>query len=430
VSDSYVSSYSNLFPGHAHQYRRRRNQRQQPRRQIYRASEGQQPDFDQIVERENLLAIFDHLRREGGKAPGPDALAYDHFTRGEIARILEVVSESIRRHRYRPHPTRPVAVPKGNGRFRQLQLPGIVDRVVAKSVAEAVSPTIEAILLPGVYGFRPNRGIADMLLAMETMTVEQDRFVWAIDDIAAAFPNVRIADVMADFRRHFDDENLLWLVEAVLRGHGGQAHQVGLDQGSALSPVSFNLRAHHGLDLPLDAAGSGNPVWYRWADNLAHLGRTVSEGHQALQRTRELLQAAGLTLKGEDGPPVNLRRQEAYREILGFRIRHQEDRLRYALGRRARENLERSLEELHGQTDAVQTARQTLRGWIAAYGPAFESELEDDETVTQVLTIAARKGFRELGSEAEVRGWLRESGQLWLEERERILAQSDHGENA
>ena len=63
----------------------------------------------------------------------------------------------------------------------------------------------------------------------------------------------------------------------------------------------------------------------------------MTEGNQALQRARALLQPAGLSLKGEDGPAANLQRRGARVEILGFQVSYRDGRLRYGLGKKASE---------------------------------------------------------------------------------------------
>ena len=41
------------------------------------------------------------------------------------------------------------------------------------------------------------------------------------------------------------------------------------------------------------------PLWFRYADNLVYVVRSVSEGRRVLTRIRRLLRKAGLVLKGE-----------------------------------------------------------------------------------------------------------------------------------
>jgi hypothetical protein len=126
----------------------------------------------------------------------------------------------------------------------------VIDLIIAKAVQLAIMPTLAPVFRPSVFGFRPERSIQGMLLAIEKAAMERSCWVIAQDDIRAAFDNVPIADSMADFRQHIGDADLLWLIEALLRGADGQGRTVGIDQGNAVSPVALLLRLHYALSLP------------------------------------------------------------------------------------------------------------------------------------------------------------------------------------
>jgi hypothetical protein len=434
MSDYHTSSRRYIFAKHGRPDRFRhweqRQQRRQGRQLVYQPVPGQEPDFARIIDPENLLLAYNRLRAEGGEAPGIDGLSYSDFSRAEIAAVLRVVAQQLQQRHYRPRPTRQVRIPKGSGGFRKLRLMIVIDRIIAKAVPMAIMPTLDPVFLPGVFGFRPERSIQGMLLAIEKAATERDCWVIAQDDIRAAFDNVPIADVMADFRQHLGDRDLLWLIEALLRGAKGQERTVGIDQGNAVSPVALLLRLHYALSLPqlvdtidstTNAADQDNPSrQFQYADNLVYLCRSVTEGNQALQRARALLQPAGLSLKGEDGPPVNLKRQGTRVGILGFRVSYRDGRLRYGLGGKAWKSLEQRLAEAHGAADPGRAAVAAVRGWLEAHGPAFE-DAEECEALERVRRTAARMGFRELDTEEGLMGWLREARQRWLAARSSAL---------
>jgi retron-type reverse transcriptase len=426
------------------------------RKSIYRPILGHQPTLEEIIHPENLLNAYLQLSVTGGEAPGVDGLRYCDFSVGEMAKILKIVSHTISVFSYRPYPTRSVRIPKTGNRFRELQLPTVIDRVIAKSLQYAISPAIDASLLPGVYGFRAGRGIWDMLLAIERTASLQNRWVLAIDDIRDAFPSILIDDVLSDLRGLFSDTELLRFIETVLRGYRGQEHTRGIDQGIAVGPDLLNLRLHHALDQPFTTACPGTPPWFRWADNLVYLCQSVSEGSNAQILARDLLQNAGFTLKGEDGPPVNLRRQGARVAILGFLISLRQGRLHYELPRSSWDDLGQALEKAHQASNPVDTANATIRGWLNANGPALESaelataqDENDSEQhdrriqplnstmlartssdvcepgisrmISRIRQIAAQMGFREIIAEATLLAWMRNSCQQWQSARERVF---------
>lgn len=131
-----------------------------------------------------------------------------------------------------------------------------------------------------------------------------------------------------------------------------------------------------------------HPLWFRYADNLCRLNESVPEGEQALAAIRQLLSPLGMSLKGEDGAS-DLRTRKA--QLLGFSLKYRDEKLVYGLGKRARDQLRRGLEDAYGEQNPNTSALEVLRGWVSSYGPAFETGGIDPE---EVLTIAAEYDFR------------------------------------
>jgi hypothetical protein len=87
----------------------------------------------------------------------------------------------------------------------------------------------------------------------------------AVDDVRKAFDNVVIADVVKDHHHYLKDPALPALTAVVLRGGGGAARRVGIDQDTPYSPVALNVRLHHLHDValaedPSSPPGSGSPT--------------------------------------------------------------------------------------------------------------------------------------------------------------------------
>ena len=105
------------------------------------------------------------------------------------------------------------------------------------------------------------------------------------------------------------------------------------------------------------------------------------------------LAQAGFTLKGADGPPVDLRRGGTA-QLLGMGLSLQGGRLRFQLGTDAWPDLEQDLMRAHAASDPPAMAAAILAGWVEAQGPAFES-LPEDEALAGIRPVAATLGFRE-----------------------------------
>jgi hypothetical protein len=255
-----------------------------------------------------------------------------------------------------------------------------------------------------------------MLIRLERTMVEQDLWVLAIDDIKDAFDHVNLKDLMDDHRRHLQDNKLLNLIEVVLRGGSDQDRRTGIEQGNAYSPTCLNVRLHHVHDLAFEQ-GRTNPSWLRYADNLVYPTRDVPEGLQILQQSKDLLQSSGFTLKGEDGPPVNLKEgQEAH--LLGFLLSYRDGQVAYGLDEGAWKGLEQNLERVHGTPNPPVHAAQAVQGWIGAYGPAFEGTRR--EALERVIGTAAFYGFRELATPEGLWKEWQSSWECWQRRRKAL----------
>ena len=84
----------------------------------------------------------------------------------------------------------------------------------------------------------------------------------------------------------------------------------------------------------------------------------------------------GLRLKGQDGPPVDLARNGAQVELLGFRLSKQEDRLCYELEDDAWQELKDDLAVAHLSDRPARKARAVTKGWLQGYAPALETDAE------------------------------------------------------
>lgn len=379
--------------------------------------------LEAVITDDTLCAALSLLRNRG-QAPGLDGITYADLGRSEIIdpdlgrsemwEAIRAAREAVHSRMYLPTEARRVGIPKDDGSLRYLLLRGIIDRAVSLATLHALSPIIDPILLPNVYGFRPRRSIWDLLASL-CQAVDRTGHAWLSHvDIERAFDSVPIASALQCYARHIPDEGLMWLVESILRGHGGVSQTVGIEQGCPMSPITLNILLHHVLDLSPRAAGQDYPLWYaRYADNLLLLCQSAFDGRERLAQVRRLLPHAGLRLKAQTGdPPINLRRQQAAVDILGFQARLVNDQLQFGIGMKAYTGLEESLLWALSAPAPSETARMVVRGWLTAVGPAVESV--GLGLVREVRQRASRMGFREVGREQELEVVLWESYQRWL----------------
>jgi len=366
--------------------------------------------FADIFAGENLIAYFKQLKRENGQAPGIDGLTYDDLNASEVGQIARHVSKSILAGTYKPQQTRRVDILKQNGiDVRTLKLGVIFDRVVAKALTNALTPTFEQVFMDGSWGFRPERSCMQMLADMEAIMIKTGSFVIAIDDIRNAFDNVPIEQTITAHQQLLTSTlatngtqadniaKLLTLIETVLKGHD-QQRTIGIDQGNPYSPTALNVLLQLNHDSPLHDNGT---LWFRYADNLVYLSRSVNEGHRILGSVREYLERVNMTLKGEPGTAINL--TEGNRaELLGTIVRMEEDRLTYSPGSEAWTKLNTCLAKAWESTVPQEAALAGVCGWVDSFGMTFESS---EDLIRRALMRASEFGFRELNPQDLDQRW-------------------------
>ena len=133
-----------------------------------------------LFDPEGLRESFE--RQDGRKAPGVDGVRKDDYAVGLDAR-LDDLSERLRRLGYRPQPVRRTYIPKGDGRYRPLVVPGFEDKLVQDRLSRILQAIWEPEFRDSSYGFRPGRSAHDALRRVaEVITNEGTSLMQALGD--------------------------------------------------------------------------------------------------------------------------------------------------------------------------------------------------------------------------------------------------------
>ncbi len=407
-------------PFDAHEYWQQRQSKRNQRARAELAAVGNDNEltFEKAFSRDRLYACWEQLKLKNGPAPGVDGITFDDVSPFELGQIAGMVSTAVLNGSYRPHPTRPVKIPKTSSGWRTLQIGILADRMVAKAFNIAVQSLLEEVYLDGSWGFRVGRSPLAMLADMEANMIKNDCWVITVDDIANAFDNVPIDRTIAAYsellnqhaNRLPDTGDYLQLLEVILKGSNPD-RRIGIDQGNPVSPSALNALLQVNHDTPLEQSGT---LWYRYADNLVYVTKSVSEGQQALCQARDLLCHVGMTLKGP-GYSTNLATGDT--ALLGLTLRTRDNCLQLTTGYQAWTKLDLVLEQAHESSNPHEAASAGLCGWMEACGFAFES---GEDVVREVLQHAARHGFHEVSRETVSGGW-NSSHRRWQECRKAAM---------
>lgn len=252
------------------------------------------PDFagitlERILEPSNLMEALTRVESNKG-APGVDGMKteelrqyiYDHP--GELRRM---VLEGT----YRPKPVKRVTIPKSEpGKFRELGIPTVTDRLVQQAVAQVLGLYYDAIFSDSSFGFRPMRGCQEAVLHCISHT-DHGR-VWAVDiDLEKFFDAVNHSRLIRKLSTRIKDPRIISLVHKMLTsgadtGNGVIESKIGLMQEGPLSPLLANIYLDE-LDKELERRGHR---FARYADDLIVLCQSKRAAERTLQSLTKLLE--------------------------------------------------------------------------------------------------------------------------------------------
>lgn len=243
---------------------------------------------------------------------------------------------------------RQVKIPKGkSGKFRNLGIPTVSDRVVQASLKLVLEPIFEADFKPCSYGFRPNRRAHDAIAQVHHLASNPRNYQWVFEtDIKACFDEISHTALMDRLRVRIKDKRVCALVKAFLKSGiftdlGDREETLtGTPQGGILSPLLANIALSE-LDDHFDRQwrqdmgseyrrakrkrnGQGNWKLIRYADDLLLM---VSGDRHHAEAMREQVAAVlaplGLRLAPEKTRVVHI--DEGF-VFLGHQIRRQRKR--------------------------------------------------------------------------------------------------------
>jgi len=273
--------------------------------------------LERVYEPGRLLEAWRQVKRNAGAA-GVDQMTVAEFERRK-EELFPLIRGKLIAGTYRFKPARRVSIPKEGtpGKFRNLGIPVVMDRIVAQSVHATLDEIYDSGFSPGNFGFRKGRSQHEAIRYVRE-TVKQGHRWCASVDLKSYFDEIPHNLVFKLIRRRIADERLVTLIARALKAGvvvEGKLEKTikGVPQGSPLSPILSNIVLNE-MDQELDRRGL---TYARWADDFVILLKSPRSAQRVMQRiTRYLEETLGL--------PVNREKSEValMREVtfLGFRI--------------------------------------------------------------------------------------------------------------
>jgi len=302
---------------------------QELRRRIYDKAKSEPTHrfwglFVHVTKLETLHEAYRIAKRNGGAA-GIDGQTFEAIEQAGRWRFLVELQQELTSGTYQPQANRRVAIPKGDGKSRTLQIPCIRDRVVQGALKLILEVIFEADFCDNSYGYRPRRS-PQQALAQVRRSVLRRMFTVIDVDLSSYFDNIRHAVLLDKIAKRVQDPQVLHLTKQIIKVGG----PIGVAQGGPLSPLAANIYLNE-VDWAFDAIrrktaeGDYEAVnYHRFADDIVI---TVS-GHpskrgwaqRALQRLQDYLTPLGVSLNPEKTKMVDTLKGEAF-SFLGFDLR-------------------------------------------------------------------------------------------------------------
>ena len=329
--------------------------------------------IDKVASVPNLQAAFQKVFRNGG-APGVDRVTVRRF-KDDLSANLEKLSAGLLSGSYRPQAVRRQWIDKpGSREKRPLGIPTVRDRVVQTALRNVLEPIFERDFVERSYGFRPGRGTKDALRRVDGLL--KSGHVHVVDaDLRSFYDTIPHDRLMDRVREKISDGRALALVEAFLQQEvmeqtGHWTPEEGTPQGAVVSPLLSNIYLHP-FDRQMVEEG-----WelVRYADDFVILCRTEAEARRALERVREWVETAGLSLHPEKTKIVDATQKGGF-EFLGYRFERGYRWPRSKSLKKLKDTIRDKTKRTRGGSlkEIISDLNRTLEGWFEYFKHSYST---------------------------------------------------------
>jgi group II intron reverse transcriptase/maturase len=281
------------------------------------------------VNKESLTKA--HEEQSARKAAGVDGEVKTSY--GEnLGDKIDNLLERMKRFSYRPQPVRRVYIPKeGKSGLRPLGIPTYEDKLVQSCMADVLNVIYETKFYEFSFGYRPGRSQHQAVSYLDDKLMGKTS--WVLDaDIKGFFDNVDHKLMMKFLEHDIEDKNFLRYIARFLKAgimeEGKYTEtEVGVSQGSSISPVLSNVYLHYVVDMWFDMVAKskiakGDCSMVRFADDIVMCFQREEDMRKVHEALKERLAKFGLELSDDKTKGIKFGRfageQAEQFDFLGF----------------------------------------------------------------------------------------------------------------
>lgn len=326
--------------------------------------------IDEVLRAGNLTEASKEVIRNKG-AGGVDKM-YVEDLKEYLDNNRDFLTTQIRNSEYIPQPIRGKEIPKGNGKFRVLGIPTVIDRMLQQAVLRVIMPHYEYMFSSYSYGFRPQRNAHQAIhKSLEYINSGYQHIVEI--DLKGFFDEVDHVLLLQLLYRKIKCKATMTLLRRWLRAPIEQngilvKRRKGVPQGSPISPLLSNIVLHE-LDEYMENEGM---KFVRYADDFSIYCKTKSEakfqGNEVFKFLRDKLKLPINREKSGVRRPVNF-------QILGYGFvptyrKGEKGKYQLIVTKKRWKTLKMKLKQITRKTSPmsfdkrIEKLNQVCRGWI------------------------------------------------------------------
>ena len=327
--------------------------------------EVKEDTLESILSKDNLNQAYKRVKANKG-SPGIDGMTVE-----ELLLYLKQEGEALRQRilagEYNPRPVRRTEIPKPDGGVRQLGIPTVVDRFIQQAIAQELGKIFDFGFSDSSYGFRPQRGAHQAIMAARSY-IEQG-YCWTVDiDLEKFFDRVNHDKLMALVARKVKDKRVLklmrkYLESGIMLNGVSVKNEEGTPQGGPLRPLLGNIILDE-LDKELEKRGH---KFCRYADDCNIYVRSRKAGERVMENITNYIEKVLKLKVNRNKSAVD---KPSRRKFLGFSFYTREGKARNFIHKKPISRFKARVKEITSRSNAMsmemrkEKLNQLIRGWV------------------------------------------------------------------